>query len=55
MSGQIRRNFRQISRPPNPVKKNMDKFHKPSTHRDRSKYDRKSEEQEIERMVDEGG
>ena len=27
----------------NPVKKNMDKFHKPSTHKDKSKYDRKSE------------
>ena len=27
----------------NPVKKNMDKFHKPSTHIDKSKYDRKSE------------
>ena len=27
----------------NPVKKNMDKFHKPSTHTDKSKYDRKSE------------
>jgi len=27
----------------NPVKKNMDKLHKPSTHRDKSKYDRKSE------------
>jgi hypothetical protein len=26
----------------NPVKKNMDKFHKPQTHRDRTKYSRKS-------------
>jgi len=26
----------------NPVKKNMDKFHKPSTHKDKTKYDRKS-------------
>ena len=25
----------------NPVKKNMDKLHKPSTHRDKTKYDRK--------------
>ena len=24
-----------------PVKKNMDKFHKPSTHKDKTKYDRK--------------
>tara|TARA_Y100000758_G_scaffold401_1_gene351 strand:- start:176 stop:406 length:231 start_codon:yes stop_codon:yes gene_type:complete len=27
----------------NPVKKNMDKFHKPRTHKDKTKYDRKSE------------
>ena len=27
----------------NPVKKNMDKFHKPSTHKDKSKYDRRTE------------
>jgi hypothetical protein len=26
----------------NPVKKNMDKFHEPQTHRDRTKYSRKS-------------
>ena len=26
---------------PNPVKKNMDKFHKPKTHRDKTKYNRK--------------
>ncbi len=26
---------------PNPVKKNMDKFHKPKTHRDKTKYTRK--------------
>jgi hypothetical protein len=25
----------------NPVKKNMDKFHKPSTHPDKTKYNRK--------------
>jgi len=25
----------------NPVKKNMDKFHKPRTHKDKTKYDRK--------------
>ena len=25
----------------NPVKKNMDKFHKPKTHRDKTKYTRK--------------
>jgi len=25
----------------NPVKKNMDKFHKPRTHRDKTKYTRK--------------
>ena len=38
----------------NPVKKNMDKFHKPCTHKDKTKYDRKAEEAEIERMIDEG-
>ena len=27
----------------NPVKKNMDKFHKPRTHKDKTKNDRKSE------------
>ena len=26
---------------PNAVKKNMDKFHKPKTHRDKTKYTRK--------------
>ena len=29
---------------PNPVKKNMDKFHKPKTHRDKTKYTRKGKE-----------
>ena len=33
-----------------PVKKNMDKFHKPSTHRDKTKYNRRSES---EKMMDE--
>ena len=33
----------------NPVKKNMDKFHKPSTHRDKTKYNRRTES---ERMQD---
>ena len=28
----------------NPVKKNMDKFHKPRTHKDHTKYDRKNVE-----------
>ena len=27
----------------NPLKKNMDKFHKPRTHKDKTKYDRKSD------------
>lgn len=31
----------------NPVKKNMDKFHKPRTHRDKTKYDRKSESEKL--------
>lgn len=31
-----------------PVKKNMDKFHKPRTHKDRTKYSRKNIEQREE-------
>ena len=30
-----------------PVKKNMDKFHKPRTHRDKTKYDRRSESEKL--------
>ena len=30
----------------NPVKKNMDKFHKPKTHKDKTKYNRKEKENE---------
>ncbi len=46
----------QVSRMKNnPVKKNMDKFHKPRTHRDKTKYNRKKEAEEIDRMIDEGG
>ena len=33
----------------NPVKKNMDKFHKPKTHKDKTKYNRKEKEIESER------
>ena len=32
----------------NPVKKNMDKFHKPRTHKDKTKYDRKSESENMQ-------
>ena len=32
----------------NPVKKNMDKFHKPRTHRDKTKYHRKSESEKMQ-------
>jgi hypothetical protein len=32
----------------NPVKKNMDKFHKPRTHKDKTKYDRKSESETLQ-------
>ena len=32
----------------NPVKKNMDKFHRPSTHKDKTKYDRKSESERLQ-------
>ena len=48
----------------NPVKKNMDKFHKPRTHKDKTKYNRKKSESEIMQdelepiindMIDEGG
>jgi len=31
----------------NPVKKNMDKFHKPRTHKDKTKYDRKSTSEKL--------
>ena len=31
----------------NPVKKNMDKFHKPRTHRDKTKYNRRSESEKL--------
>ena len=47
----------------NPVKKNMDKFHKPRTHKDKTQYDRRSESQKLQDelepiindMIDEGG
>ena len=47
----------------NPVKKNMDKFHKPRTHKDKTKYDRRSESEKLQDelepiindMIDEGG
>ena len=32
----------------NPVKKNMDKLHKPRTHKDKTKYDRKSESEKLQ-------
>ena len=32
----------------NPVKKNMDKFQKPRTHRDKTKHDRKSESEKLQ-------
>ena len=32
----------------NPVKKNIDKFHKPRTHKDKTKYDRKSESEKLQ-------
>ena len=33
-----------------PVKKNMDKFHKPKTHKDRSKYSRKEKFKPIDEL-----
>ena len=40
-------NFEKIFKN-NPVKKNMDKFHKPRTHRDKTKYYRKSESEKMQ-------
>ena len=31
-----------------PVKKNMDKFHKPNTHRDKTKYNRKNKSRKLD-------
>ena len=36
----------------NPVKKNMDKLHKPATHKDESKYDRKDFKQKQRKLTD---
>ena len=33
-----------------PVKKNMDKFHKPKTHKDKSKYSRKEKFKRIDEL-----
>mgnify|MGYP003322915434 CR=1 FL=1 len=33
-----------------PVKKNMDKFHKPKTHKDKSKYTRKEKFKSIDEL-----
>ena len=33
-----------------PVKKNMDKFHKPKTHKDKSKYNRKEKSKLIDEL-----
>ena len=33
-----------------PVKKNMDKFHKPKTHKDKSKYNRKKKFKPIDEL-----
>ena len=41
LSKQGRDNWDTIFGKKNPVKKNMDKFHKPSTHADKTKYNRK--------------
>jgi|TARA_B100000927_G_C16363975_1_gene428676 hypothetical protein len=32
----------------NPVKKNMDRFHKPKTHRDKTKYNRKDKSKKLD-------
>ena len=36
-------NYDRIFGKKDPVKKNMDKFHKPVTHKDKTKYDRKKQ------------
>jgi|TARA_B110000908_G_C10245253_1_gene448426 hypothetical protein len=40
LSKQGRDNWDTIFGKKNPVKKNMDKFHRPSTHPDKTKYER---------------
>lgn len=42
LSKQGRDNWDTIFGKKNPVKKNMDKFHKPSIHADKTKYQRKN-------------
>ena len=38
------------NRKSDPVKKNMDKFHKPKTHKDKSKYSRKEKFKPIDEL-----
>tara|TARA_B110000196_G_C20476958_1_gene356215 strand:- start:163 stop:390 length:228 start_codon:yes stop_codon:yes gene_type:complete len=38
---EMKRDFKTIRKKRNPVKKFMDKLHKPATHKDKSKYERK--------------
>jgi hypothetical protein len=38
------------NRKTDPVKKNMDKFHKPKTHKDKSKYSRKEKFKPIDEL-----
>lgn len=49
---QFMKDEKKIKSKPNPVKKNMDKFHKPATHKDESKYDRKDYKQEQRKVTD---
>ena len=39
-----------IKKKSDPVKKNMDKFHKPKTHKDKSKYSRKGKFKQIDEL-----
>ena len=38
----------QVKGKKDPVKKNMDKFHKPKTHRDKTKYNRKDKSKKLD-------
>ena len=41
-------NYDAIFGKKDPVKKNMDKFHKPKTHRDKTKYNRKDKSKKLD-------
>ena len=47
----ISKGLERITKMKNPVKKNMDKFHKPRTHKDHKKYDRKESKADTKRQA----